>query len=364
MTDLLALTAELVDIPSVSKNETAITDWIERRFRTDAPWLDVTRVGNNLVARTQLDRGLRVMLAGHTDTVPVNDNGSARIDGDTLWGIGSADMKGGLAVAVDLACAIQEPAVDVTYLFYECEEIDLEFNGLRKLLRERPDLLTCDAAVLGEPTDGLVEAGCQGSIRVALRAGGTRAHTARPWMGRNAMHRLGPVLTALASYEERRPVLNDCEFREAMQAVGMTGGIAGNVVPDEAELTVNHRFAPDRTIADAIAHTREVLCGALAGGFDEAAGDAFELRDEAPPAPPDLDHPVLAALVAASGEPPRAKLGWTDVAFFASAGIPATNFGPGDPTLAHTRDEHVERESIERVHAALSRLLVGGVTGA
>jgi succinyl-diaminopimelate desuccinylase len=363
VTDLLGLTAELVDIPSVSKNEAAIADWVETRLRKGAPWLDVTRLGNNLVARSNLERGMRVMVAGHLDTVPVNNNATARIDGDTLWGLGSADMKGGLAVAVDLACALEEPALDVTYLFYECEEIDLQFNGLRTLLRERPDLLTCDAAILGEPTDALVEAGCQGSIRVALNAAGERAHTARPWMGRNAIHRLAPVLAALGGYDARTPVLNGCEFREAIQAVGVTGGVAGNVVPDAVELTVNHRFAPDRTIEQATAEMRAFLTSALQGGFDESRGDAFAVLDEAPPAPPDLDHPVLAALVTASGQPPRAKLGWTDVAFFASAGIPATNFGPGDPTLAHTRDEHVERESIERAHAALRRLLMGGVAG-
>jgi succinyl-diaminopimelate desuccinylase len=362
VTDLLDLTAELVDIPSVSKDEAAITDWIEARLRGGAPWLEVTRVGNNLVARTQFDRGLRVMLAGHTDTVPVNANDRARIEGDTLWGLGSSDMKSGLAVALDLACSIEEPALDVTYLFYECEEIDLRFNGLRKLLNERPDLLACDAAILGEPTDGLVEAGCQGSIRVALRASGARAHTARPWMGRNAIHRLAPVLDALAAYEERRPVLNRCEFREALQAVAVSGGVAGNVVPDIAELVVNHRFAPDRTSAEAVEHVRSILCGAVAGGFDDSA-DEFEVLDEATAAAPDLDHPVLAALVSASGAPPRAKLGWTDVAFFAAAGVPATNFGPGDPTLAHTRDERVERAPVERVHDALSKLLTGGIAG-
>ena len=363
MTDLLELTAQLVGIPSVSKNEAAITDWIESRLRNDAPWLEVTRVGNNLVARTDLGRGLRVALAGHTDTVPVNENDTARIEGDVLWGLGACDMKGGLAVALDLACSVEEPAVDVTYIFYECEEIAVEFNGLRRLFSERPELLACDAAILGEPTGGLIEAGCQGSIRVALRAGGARAHTARPWMGRNAIHRLGPVLDAIAGYRERHPVLNGCEFREALQAVGVSGGVAGNVVPDRAEVTVNHRFAPDRTVAEATEHVRDLLCRALEGGYDAGAGDEFEVLDEAIPAPPALDHPLLAAVTTASGHPPRAKLGWTDVSFFAAAGIPATNFGPGDPTLAHTRDEHVERREIEHVHATLHRLLVGGIAG-
>ena len=358
-TDLLALTAELVDIPSVSHDEEAITGWLEERLRA-VPWLEVERVERNLVARTNLDRSMRLILAGHTDTVPVNENDRARIEGDTLWGLGSCDMKGGLAVQLELARTISEPAVDVTYVFYECEEVASEFNGLVKLLRERPDLLAGDAAILGEPTDAQVEAGCQGTFRAAITLAGARAHTARPWMGRNAIHRLGPLLERLASYEERRPVLNDCEFREALQAVGVEGGVAGNVVPDSAELKVNHRFAPDRSVDEAVAHVREVLSGVL----DEAGGDTFEVLDANAPAPPSLDHPLLASLVSSTGKPARAKLGWTDVSFFAASGIPATNFGPGDPTLAHSRDERLERASIEHAHAALHRLLVGGLGSA
>jgi succinyl-diaminopimelate desuccinylase len=357
--DLLALTAQLVDIPSVSHDEEAITDWLEGELRA-VPWLEVTRVDRNLVARTNLDLGMRLILAGHTDTVPVNENAGARVEGDTLWGLGSCDMKGGLAVQLELARTISEPGVDVTYVFYECEEVAREHNGLVKLLGAHPHLLEGDAAVLGEPTDARVEAGCQGTLRAAVRLAGERAHTARPWMGRNAIHRLGEVLARLAAYEERRPVLNDCEFREALQAVGVKGGVAGNVVPDAAEVTVNHRFAPDRSLDEAVAHVRSVLDDVL----DETGGDAFEVLDAAPPAPPALDHPLLASLVTSTGHPPRAKLGWTDVAFFAEAGIPATNFGPGDPTLAHTRDEHVERTSIEGAYAALRRLIVGGLGSA
>jgi succinyl-diaminopimelate desuccinylase len=354
VSDLLALTAQLVDIPSVSHDEEAITDFFEAELRA-VPWLEVERVGRNVVARTSLGRPMRLILAGHTDTVPVNGNATARIDGDTLWGLGSCDMKGGLAVFLELARTVSEPAVDVTYVFYECEEVNAEFNGLVKLLGSRPDLLAGDAAILGEPTDARVEAGCQGSIRMAVRLKGERAHTARPWMGRNAIHRLGDVLARFSSYEGRRPVLNDCEFREALQAVGLKGGVAGNVVPDLAEVTVNHRFAPDRTIADAEAFVRSLLDGLVEDG------DELEVLDSSAPAPPSLDHPLLASLVASTGQPPRAKLGWTDVAFFAEAGIPATNFGPGDPTLAHSRDERLERSSIEAAHAALHRLLTGGL---
>lgn len=350
--DLLQLCAELVDIPSVSHAEDRLAGWLEARLR-EVPWLEVVRVANSLVARTTLGRPQRLILAGHTDTVPPNGNAGARIDGDTLWGLGSADMKGGLAVALQLARTVEDPVVDMTYVFYECEEVDTRFNGLRKLLAERPDLLAGDAAILGEPTDALVEAGCQGSVRVAVRLAGVRAHAARPWMGRNAIHRLGPVLTRLASYEERRPVLNGCVFREALQAVGVTAGVAGNVVPDRADLTISHRFAPDRSLSDAVAHVRTIVGDAL----EESGDDEFEVLDAADAAPPALDHPLLASLVTSTGHLPRAKLGWTDVAFFSAAGIPATNFGPGDPTLAHTAEERVERSSLDAAFSTLHRLV-------
>jgi succinyl-diaminopimelate desuccinylase len=262
-------------------------------------------------------------------------------------------MKSGVTVLLELARSVEAPAVDVTYVFYECEEVDSRHNGLRKLLAQRPELLAADAAVLAEPTGARIEAGCQGTLRATVTLGGRRAHTARPWMGRNAIHRLGEVLARVAAYEGRRPVLDGCEFREAMQAVRVSGGVAGNVVPDEATVELNHRFAPDRSAADAEAQVREVV-GALEDG------DRLEVLDTAPPAPPSLVHPLLAELAARSDAPPRAKLGWTDVAFFAAHGVPATNFGPGDPTVAHAPDERVDRGEIEHVHAVLHGLLTDG----
>ena len=346
MTDLLALTAELVDIPSVSLDERAIADHLEAALR-DVPWLTVERVGDNVVARTELGRAQRLLLVGHTDTVPVNDNATARIDGDVLHGLGSCDMKGGCAVFLELARTVAEPTVDVTYVFYVGEEIAAEHSGLLQLFRERPDLMAGDAAVLGEPTGAAIEAGCQGTLRARATFTGARAHTARPWMGVNAIHRLGGLLRTLESYEERRPVLDGCEFREAVQAVSVEGGVAGNVVPDRASVTINHRFAPDRDGDAAVAHIRQLA----------AAADEVEILDLAPGAPPALDHPLLARL--ARGREVRAKLGWTDVARMYEHGIPACNFGPGDPTIAHTRDEHVHRSEIEAVHAALLDVLTG-----
>ena len=293
--------------------------------------------------------------AAHTDTVPANNNAAARIDGDTLWGLGSTDMKGGLAVMLTLAETIAEPAVDVTYLFYAREEVALVHNGLRELLAERPDLLDADLALLGEPTNGVVEAGCQGTMRFKVEMAGARAHTARPWMGRNAIHRLGDVLGILSDYVAREPVIQGCQYREALQAVDVSGGVAGNVVPDRAEVLINHRVAPDRTLAEAEAHVRAVLAPALDNG------DVITVVDAASPAHPGLDNPLLATMVARHELAVAAKLGWTDVAFFAERGVPAANFGPGDPTIAHTKDEHVERWAIDQCYALLYDLLTTGV---
>jgi succinyl-diaminopimelate desuccinylase len=349
LTDLLAKTAELVDIPSVSHDEKAITDFIETELRA-VPWLTVDRIEQTVVARTSFGRDQRLILAGHTDTVPPNGNEGARIDGDVLWGIGSADMKSGVAVLLELAKTVDAPARDVTYIFYECEEVSTQYSGLLKVEAARPDLLEGDIAVLAEPTGAHIEAGCQGAMRVAVTMTGERAHTARPWMGKNAIHRLGEVLRLVAEYEERRPVLNGVEFREALQAVKVEGGVAGNVVPDSATVMINHRFAPDRTVDEAFEHVRSVIADAL------EEGDTIELRDGAKPAPPALDHPLLAELVGCVDAPPQAKLGWTDASFFANRGTPATNFGPGDPNVAHRANEHVERHEIERVFDALRSL--------
>lgn len=351
--DLLSLAASLVEIPSVSWHEAAIADHLEARLRAVAG-LEVTRVGDNLVARTQLGRPHRVILAGHTDTVPADGNETAVVEGDRLRGLGATDMKGGLAVMVDLAETVTEPAVDVTYVFYAREEVAAEHSGLVEVWSARPDLLAGDVALLGEPTLAAVEAGCQGTMRLRIVLHGERAHTARPWMGRNAIHRLGGLLTALAGYEERRPVLQGCRYREALQAVAVEGGVAGNVVPDRVVLEVNHRFAPDRTPQQALAHVREVIAPWL------EEGDELTVVDQAPPAAPALDHPLLGALIERNGLPVRAKLGWTDVAFFAARGVPAANFGPGDAAIAHTRDEYVERADLERVHGALADLLRRG----
>jgi len=257
-------------------------------------------------------------------------------------------------VMLALAGAVPEPAMDVSWVFYEAEEVDSRFNGLGRLFRERPDLVAGDVALLGEPTGADIEAGCQGTMRLQVVVRGARAHTARPWMGRNAIHRLGRLLTVLGDYEERRPVIDGCEFREAVQAVRVEGGVAGNVVPDSVTLAINHRFAPDRDVTEAEAQLRSLIEPTL------EPGDDIEVVDHAAGAAPALGHPVLAALIERNELTVRAKLGWTDVARFAAHGIPAANFGPGDSTLAHTAHEHVERAPLERTYTALEDLLRRG----
>ncbi len=351
--DLFALTAALVDIPSVSFEERALVDLLESDLRA-CPHLSVERIGDNLVARTELGRSRRLVLAGHTDTVPPNGNDRARIEGDTLFGVGSTDMKGGVATIVELARTIAEPAVDVTYVLYAREEVGAVHNGLREIEAERPDLLVGDVALLGEPTLGAIEAGCQGTLRARVTLAGERAHTARPWMGRNAIHRLGELLTIVEAYDPRLPVVEGCEYREALQAVEVSGGVAGNVVPDEASVLINHRFAPDRSGDQAVDHVRSVVEPILQDG------DTFEIVDLSLGARPGLGDPLIAALIKRSDLDVRAKLGWTDVAFFAERGVPASNFGPGDPTIAHSADERLERRWLLDTHDALRELLCSG----
>jgi succinyl-diaminopimelate desuccinylase len=348
--DLLAATAELVAIPSVSHDEAAMATLVEKAL-TPCSALTVERVGDNVVARTELGRAQRLVLAGHLDTVPPNANARPRLDGDTLWGIGSSDMKGGLAVMLDLATTVTDPGVDVTWCFYAREEIGRADSGLLQLWNERPELLAGDAAILGEPTGALVEAGCQGTLAVRITLKGVRAHTARPFTGRNAIHRLGALIDAVADWGGREVVLDGCTYAEQLQAVAVEGGVAGNVVPDRAAVVLNHRYAPDRRALEAEAFVRQ-----LVEPFLEPE-DEWELMDAGDGAPPSLGHPLLAALVEKSGAAPKAKVGWTDVAFFWAHGVPAANFGPGDPLLAHHPEERVTREQLEQTRRVLAGVI-------
>lgn len=354
--DPIELTAALVDIPSESQDETAVADAVEAALRRQTTGFEVRRHRNCVLARTHRGADRRVILAGHLDTVPIAGNLPHRWteepdEGRVLHGCGSVDMKSGDAVFLHLAATLTAPAVDLTLILYDCEEIAEEFNGLGLIERELPDWLTGDVAILGEPTGGLIEAGCQGTVRVRLTATGVRAHSARAWMGENAIHRLAGPLAVLARYLPRQVDIDGCVYREGLSAVTVGGGVAGNVVPDLAELDVNFRFAPDRSVDDALAHLREVFAEPLAAGLSMTVVDA------AAGALPGLSDPSAAALVAAAGGRFRAKYGWTDVSRFAGLGIPAVNLGPGDPSLAHRRDERLPVAQITEVTRILREYL-------
>jgi len=345
--DVVTLTEQLVDIESVSLNEQAIADAVEAALSA-YDHLTVTRRGHTIVARTELGRPERVILAGHLDTVPVNDNLPSRNDGDYLHGLGTSDMKGGDAIILKLAATLPEPNRDVTYVLYEAEEIAAVHNGLGKLARSDPGLLEADFAILMESSRAEVEAGCQGTLRVEVKTTGERAHSARSWTGSNAIHAAAPILATLNAYEPRRPVIDGLEYREGLNAVGIRGGVAGNVVPDECVVTVNYRFAPDRSEAEALAHLRELF-----------AGYAVTVTDSSPGALPGLERPAAKEFLAAVGAEVNPKFGWTDVARFSALGVPAVNYGPGDAEYAHKKDEKVLISRIYRCEQAL-RAWLGG----
>lgn len=340
-----ALTAQLVDFPSVSGTETALADAVEAALRR-LPRLRVDRDGDAVVARTDLGRPERVVLAGHLDTVPIADNVPSRLEGGILYGCGTSDMKSGVAVQLRIAATVPEPNRDLTLVFYDNEEVAGDRNGLRRVVANHPDWVAADFAVLLEPSDAQVEGGCQGSLRVSLRVPGQRAHSARSWKGENAIHGAAPVLATLAAYQSRRVVIDGLEYREGLNAVGIDGGVAGNVIPDLCRIRINFRFAPDRSVDQALDHVREVF-----------SGYELDLEDAAPGALPGLSHPAAAAFVKATGGQVRAKYGWTDVARFTELGVPAVNYGPGSPDLAHKRDEHVSVAAILECEDQLRRWL-------
>jgi succinyl-diaminopimelate desuccinylase len=365
--DPALLTAALLDVRSVSDEETPLADAIEHALRGQTT-LAVTRDGDAIVARSVLGRDERVILAGHIDTVPLPTAAGARgtvpsswdgMPGEgTLWGRGATDMKGGVAVQLALAARLfpaeetgdggaaparpLTPGRDVTFVFYDHAEVEASKSGLLRLAQHHPDLLAGDFAILLEPTNGTVEGGCNGTLRVEATTVGEAAHSARAWMGRNAIHAAAPILDRLARYEPATVTVDGLDFRESLNAVGIAGGTAGNVIPDRCTVTINYRFAPDKSLDQAEAHVRALLDGFDVVRTDGAAG-----------ARPGLTHPAAAAFVEVVGREPLPKYGWTDVARFSELGVPAVNFGPGDALLAHKDDERVEAAA---VRACLSSL--------
>ena len=328
--DVVSLTADVCDIESVSGNERELADGVEAALRT-LPHLRVERDGDAVVARTELGRSERVVIAGHLDTVPLAAGSlPTRLADDVLHGRGSVDMKGGVAVALRLAATVPAPSRDVSFIFYDHEEVASTLNGLGRLARTNPEWLDGNFAILMEPSDGVVEGGCNGTLRVQVTLRGETAHSARAWMGHNAIHDAAEVLQRLKNYSPKTVTVDGLDYRESLNAVLIDGGISGNVIPDRCVVTVNYRFAPDKTVEQAAAHVVELF-----EGFE------VTLTDSAPGARPGLDLPAAAAFVQAIGGEPKPKYGWTDVARFSALGVPAVNYGPGDPLLAHKDDERV-----------------------
>ncbi len=345
------LTRQICDIESVSGDEQTLADAIVEAL-SPLQHLEIIRDGDTVVARTNLGRERRALIAGHIDTVPLNGNLPTRFveEGGVryLWGRGTVDMKAGVAVQLKLAAELTDPAIDVTWMWYDHEEVNAELNGLGRLARNRPDLFVGDFAILGEPSNGVVEGGCNGNLRVEVRAYGLRAHSARGWVGENAIHKIAPILDLLAGYTAREVEVDGLVYREGLNAVGISGGVAGNIIPDEAMVHINYRFAPSRSSEEAIAYLHELF-----------AGYEITVVDRADGARPGLDAPLAQEFVAAVGGVAKPKYGWTDVARFSALGIPAVNYGPGDPLKAHADDERVDVEQIVSVEAGLRAWLSG-----
>lgn len=366
--DIAVLTERIIALESVSGGEKPLADAVESALRA-LPGLTVHRDGDAVVARTETGAQQRVVLAGHLDTVPLPTRPGSRgtvppqWEGDVLYGRGAVDMKGGVAVQLQLAAEVaaalsqweadESLRRDITWVFYDHEEVAAEKSGLGRVLRNSPELLEADFGVLLEPTDGVVEGGCNGTARYRVTVAGTTAHSGRAWMGRNAIHAVAPLLTALEEYSPKTVDVDGLAYREGLNAVRISAGIAGNVIPDACTVEINYRFAPDKTEEQAHAHVAEVLSRV------GISADAIEITDTSASARPGLDHPAAASFVAAVGGEPKPKYGWTDVARLSAVGVPAVNFGPGSALLAHTDDEHVHAQSIRDCHSALRRWLLG-----
>lgn len=352
MERLFLATKELVDIESVSRNEGDICSFLYQKMEAIGGY-DLKRIGNNLIASSRnYDPAIGTIFAGHLDTVPPFGEVKATVDGDLIYGLGAVDMKAGISVMLGLADSFSSRD-NVRFIFYASEEIARVFSGLLEVESEDPKLLEGAGAVLLEPTGGFIEAGCQGTARIKVGIRGKRSHSARAWMGLNAIERCGRLLTHLEQFEHDPINYGGVTYRPALVTTKIEGGVAGNVVPDYAEITVNLRYAPSQSDDATISHYVNLLQRQISPEL----GDTIEVVESAPSAPPSLENSIIAALKQSGVRGVRAKLGWTDVAFFHERGIPAVNYGPGDPELAHTKDEVISKEEIQEAYEVLTRLL-------
>jgi succinyl-diaminopimelate desuccinylase len=315
----------------VTGDEGRIADFVLERLRGVATG-ETLRSGHAVVWRGPRRGRPLAVLAGHLDTVPPAGEARARRDGDRLYGLGSSDMKGGIAVMLGLL-GVVDPArlrFDLAAVFYDAEEGPAAGNGLGRVLHEMPWLRQAAFAVLLEPTGGAVELGCNGVLNAEVRVTGRAAHAARPWLGVNAVERAAPWLAEIVRHPVTPVTVEGVEFRDTVQVTTLRAGGARNVVPDELVVNLNHRFTPDRTVAEAERRLRALV----------PAEFGFTVVDGAPAGRVCASHPEVAGFIRRFGLATAGKQGWTDVARFTEAGIAAFNFGPGLPELCHARDEY------------------------
>jgi succinyl-diaminopimelate desuccinylase len=339
LTDLVETLTWLVDIPSVTGDEARLRDAISARLTR----LPQQRIADSLVVGEPAEG--TVILAGHLDTVPAQGESRSRVEAERVHGLGTTDMKSGLAVMIHLIEMLGTGKV--AGVFYAGEEGPLPGNQLGPVLEEAAWLRSAAGAVVLEPTDRAIEAGCQGSINADVVFTGEPAHSARPWLGENAITKASGFLSEMGSLQPEPHVIGGLEFLEVISVTTAHGGIARNVIPGEFVMNVNYRFAPDREPEDAVARLHEACSGA----------DRVEVTDLAPAGSVDLDHPLFRSLIEQTRAPVQGKQGWTDVAQLSAAGIPAINFGPGEPALAHKPGESVRISDLSWVYESLLEVL-------
>lgn len=349
MSSLAETLAQLIDIPSVTGDEAGICDHVSQRLAGSAPHLSQQRVNNSLVVATSGD-GPLVVLAGHLDTVPSQDQPPAFIDGDRMYGLGASDMKGGVAVMLHL---MEEADPTWPYrlagVFYEAEEGKFANNGLEPVLNQCDWLSSASFGVLLEPSDGEIQAGCNGVVNARVTFAGKSSHSARPWWGENAISKAGDWLARMHTREPAPVDVGGLVFQEVMSVTLAQGGLAANIIPPLFEMNLNYRFGPHRTVAEAEEEVRKACHRA----------DLVEIVDAAPSGRVVTDHALVADLAEAASVGIGSKQGWTDVARLNARGIPSVNFGPGDTSEAHTATESMPLGHLALVYDSMRKVFSG-----
>jgi succinyl-diaminopimelate desuccinylase len=350
MSDLANRALELINISSVIGHEAALCDFVEDWALRTFGIGQIQRISNSLVLGTLSTTKPNLALVGHLDTVPpAAKPNPPRIEGDRLFGLGSSDMKGALAVMMALAEDPQQGQwpLNVLYIFYEREEGPFQESGLIEVLKQRPDVSKVQLAICMEPTDGAAQFGCVGSLHATATFEGKAAHSARPWQGHNAVHAAGPFLSELLSRGRREVYCDGLEFFEVISATLAQGGRAKNVVPDTFSLNLNYRFAPGKNLAQAQQDISELVAGRA----------RLEFLDLAPSGKVCLSHPWCQQLTALSERAAEAKQAWTDVARFSELNVNAINFGPGETAQAHQAFESASVSALHKSHQVLQAFL-------